>query len=77
MGKGIHRMGWIVLVLALIVLGALFAAAHQSRSKSPDYGLDDGRLRACPASPNCVCSEPGAAGPAHTVEPLPLGGRQP
>ena len=77
MGKGIHRMAWIVLVLALVSLGALFAAAHQSRSKPPDYGLDAGRLRACPASPNCVCSEPGATGPAHAIEPLPLGEREP
>ena len=77
MGKGIHRMAWIVLVLALVLLGALFAAAHQSRSKPPDYGLDAGRLRACPASPNCVCSEPGATGPAQSIEPLPLGQREP
>ena len=37
----------------------------------PDVGLEDGRLRACPSSPNCVCSdvEPGSA--AH-VEPFPV-----
>ena len=77
MGKGIHRMAWVVLVLALVSLGALFAAAHQSRSKPPDYGLDAGRLRACPTSPNCVCSEPGATGPAHAIEPLPFSQREP
>jgi uncharacterized protein (DUF1499 family) len=31
-------------------------------------GLVDGRLRPCPGSPNCVCSQ--AADAAHTIAPL-------
>lgn len=77
MAKGIHRMSWIVFVLALATVGALFAAAHQSRTKAPTYGLDDGRLRSCPGTPNCICSEAGAAEPSGAVEPLPLAGREP
>jgi len=76
MAKGIHRMSWIVFVLALATLGALFAAAHQSRTKVPDYGLDEGRLRGCPATPNCVCSEAGGTDPARAIDPLPLAGRE-
>ena len=76
MGKGIHRMSWIVFVLALATLVALFAAAHQSRTKVPDYGLDEGRLRGCPATPNCVCSEAGGTDPARAIDPLPLAGRE-
>jgi uncharacterized protein (DUF1499 family) len=69
-------MSWIVFVLALATVGALFAAAHQSRSRAPDYGLDEGRLRGCPATPNCVCSEAGGADPARAIDPLPLAGRE-
>ena len=69
-------MSWIVFVLALATLGALFAAAHQSRTKVPDYGLDEGRLRGCPATPNCVCSEAGGTDPARAIEPLPLADRE-
>lgn len=34
--------------------------------------LDGGRLRPCPWTPNCVCSED--AGPLHHVEPLAFSG---
>src|SRR5206468_2065538 len=48
-------------VLALAVLSML------SRRASPP-GARAGRLRGCPAAPNCVCSS--AADAAHAVEPL-------
>ena len=35
-------------------------------------GLVDGKLRACPSKPNCVCSED--PDPAHTIEPLAFEG---
>ena len=49
-------------VIALAVLGyrSRFNAAH---------GLVDGRLKRCPGTPNCVCSESGSD-PEHTIEPL-------
>lgn len=34
----------------------------------PPVGLVDGRLRPCPASPNCVCSQ--VADAEHTISPL-------
>ena len=34
----------------------------------PQIGLVDGRLRPCPSSPNCVCSQNQDAG--HHIEPL-------
>lgn len=33
-------------------------------------GLTDGRLSACPSSPNCVCSD--ETGTSHEIEPLRL-----
>jgi uncharacterized protein (DUF1499 family) len=37
--------------------------------RHPPIGLVDGRLRSCPISPNCVCSQDEDAG--HHIEPLP------
>ena len=38
----------------------------------PQIGLVDGRLRPCPSSPNCVCSQNQDTG--HHIEPLPFSG---
>ena len=44
-------------LVALVVLGLGFGAALLSRHRPAEVGLDGDRLRACPPSPNCVCSE--------------------
>ncbi|KAF0190928.1 MAG: hypothetical protein FD165_2299 [Gammaproteobacteria bacterium] len=44
-------------ILAAIVLVRFAMLAIRSRHGTPP-GLKDGMLAACPASPNCVCSEP-------------------
>ena len=51
-------------VLLLVVLAAL------SRSGKPP-GLLDGRLSACPDSPNCVCSE-AYSDALHYIEPVAI-----
>lgn len=40
------------------------------RGRPRSLGLTDGRLSACPSSPNCVCSD--EAGTSHAIEPLRL-----
>lgn len=40
-----------------LIIGVLFIALSISSRKQPELGLLDGQLRACPATPNCVCSE--------------------
>lgn len=40
------------------------------RSRPNNIGLTDGRLSACPSSPNCVSSD--ASTPRHAVDPLHL-----
>jgi uncharacterized protein (DUF1499 family) len=44
---------------AVLILGVMYAGlgwwSHQPRFQA--QGLNDGRLAACPDSPNCVCSE--------------------
>ncbi len=43
-------------IIAFLILLAIVAIARVSQS-TPHLGLQDGRLRPCPKSPNCVCSE--------------------
>lgn len=57
-------MWW--LLLLLIPLG--WAALALPSWRRPELGLVDGRLRRCPASPNCVCSEEETDG--HAIDPL-------
>ena len=48
----------IYLVSAIFLFFLVISAALSFLSrKMPEKGLDNGRLRPCPESPNCVCSE--------------------
>lgn len=46
---------WILGII--IVLCVVFVVLSYFSRKTPKLGLVDGRLRACPETPNCVCSE--------------------
>ncbi len=61
---------WAGGAIGLIVLaGFLSLVIRNARSTRPDdLGVVDGRLRPCPASPNCVCSQDADA--EHADEPL-------
>jgi uncharacterized protein (DUF1499 family) len=48
--------------LVAFVLSSLIVLAVRSR-RPPPLGLVAGRLRPCPATPNCVCTEAGAPPP--------------
>jgi uncharacterized protein (DUF1499 family) len=62
-----------VLLLVVIGLGSFFGAAWWSAQNTPELGLVDGRLRPCPALPNCVSSQADVADGTFHVEPLPAG----
>ena len=47
---------YVVIALLLFILISLLGLSASSR-KQADLGLVNGKLRACPAKPNCVCSE--------------------
>ncbi len=56
--------------LALLAGGVLTLALFSLLSRKPaNLGPHEGRLSACPASPNCVCSQ-GGEDAGHAVEPL-------
>jgi len=61
----------IIQVLLIVGLIAYVAMALQSQ-KAPEYlGLEQGLLRPCPDSPNCVCSEEHSqSSEQHAVAPI-------
>src|SRR3954470_16979177 len=61
---------WLLVVAALAVLLPVLALAALSLfARRPDnLGVKDGKLAACPASPNCVSSQ--AEDAEHRAEPL-------
>lgn len=61
----------IIQVLLLVGLIAYVAMAMQSQKSPEDLGLQQGLLRPCPASPNCVCSEQHSqSSEQHAVAPI-------
>lgn len=65
----------IVLIVAgvsLVVFVALFATMSAMTQSPGELGLQDGALRPCPKTPNCVCSQ--AAQPDKHVEAIAFNG---
>lgn len=64
----------IVVVAAVLVaiVVVVFAWRSSTAAMPSDLGVHDGRLKACPSSPNCVSSQAGDA--EHHVEPFPFEG---
>jgi uncharacterized protein (DUF1499 family) len=58
----------IIAALSLLVIIALFVLGYMSKSGEAP-ALVEGRLKSCPDTPNCVCSE-FASDTDHAIEPL-------
>ena len=41
----------------IVVTGLMLVALSIASRKLPELGLENDKLRACPITPNCVCSE--------------------
>ena len=68
-----RRMIWLLALPLLIVL--LVAVTVALSWRRPLLGPVNGRLRACPESPNCVCSQQPPPGDAeHAIAPLTVTG---
>jgi len=67
-------MKWMLIVVVSIILlglGAYIVMAVQSQRQPDGLGLQDGPLRPCPDSPNCVCSEAHTQGDSqHAIDAL-------
>lgn len=69
MSRGRRLAVALLAALPLLAVAALAGAATWSCRAAP-VGLEDGRLRPCPSTPNCVCSE----GLDPSIEPLDFAG---
>ena len=58
---------YIIISLFLLLSILIFSLSISSR-KQPELGLSNKRLQACPATPNCVCSE--WQGQVAYIEPI-------
>ncbi|WP_167631240.1 DUF1499 domain-containing protein [Mariprofundus ferrooxydans] len=70
-------MKWVLIIVALLI-GVGFIAyiwmAIQSQKEPDTLGLQQGLLRLCPDSPNCVCSEAfSQADKEHAIAPVQAG----
>ena len=69
-------MWWKILGIVLILVVAAWAAMMtilSATSRQPDnLGVHDGKLTACPNTPNCVSSD--ATDDAHRMAPIPFEG---
>ena len=66
-------MKLVALIVGVVILVGVFgfiALAQKSKAGAPP-GLVNGALAPCPASPNCVSSEPETP-ESHAIAPLPL-----
>ncbi|GAV19321.1 hypothetical protein MMIC_P0255 [Mariprofundus micogutta] len=72
-------MKWLLIIVAvLLVLGlvAYIAMAIQSQKTPDGLGLQQGQLRPCPDSPNCVCSEEHSqSSEIHAIAPVKVADR--
>ncbi len=59
-------------VIALFIVSIVLLTVLSCASSPPKVGLIDGKLRACPNSPNCVSSENDS--PSSRIEPLTFQG---
>lgn len=61
-----------ILVVCLLPFGFL-AVRSAMASRPEDLGVTDGKLRPCPSSPNCVCTQH-VDDNEHHMDPIPLDG---
>ncbi len=69
-----HYIWWIGMVVGVLVVGAFASLVIRNAlaTRQSDLGIVNGRLRPCPASPNCVCTQD--ADVEHKIEPLKFSG---
>lgn len=58
-----------LLILVLLVVMGGIALSVRSHTALVETGMESGKLKPCPESPNCVCSEAGTD-QSHAIDPL-------
>ena len=52
-------MKWFIFIAlgVLVIIGIMLIALSMASREQPDLGIQNGQLKQCPSTPNCVCSE--------------------
>jgi uncharacterized protein (DUF1499 family) len=67
------QIGSIAVVVIVLAIAFLIWSNNIFVGKSPtNIGVNNGRLAACPATPNCVSSQAPASDTQHAIAPLPF-----
>lgn len=64
-----------VVGVAAVAVVVMFTILSVTSRRPDNLGATAGKLRPCPSSPNCVCSQDGDAG--HAIEPIAYTGADP
>jgi uncharacterized protein (DUF1499 family) len=67
------QIGSFAVIAIVLVIAFLIWSNNIFAGKSPtNIGVNNGRLAACPATPNCVSSQAPASDTQHAIAPLPF-----
>jgi uncharacterized protein (DUF1499 family) len=66
---------YIALAIALIFAFLIWNNHILAGTRPIDLGIHDGKLAACPATPNCVNSQAPASDVEHSIAPIEFGGK--
>ena len=65
-----HKRKLLGMALTLVTLGVAARLANSFMEPSHQLGVTEGKLAACPESPNCVSTQ--SSSPEHQIDPIPL-----
>lgn len=71
-GKSKHRRFYLIFAFIVLIPVLFLAATSLFSSKPENLGVVQGRLAACPSSPNCVSTQ--ATDDEHRIEPIEFSG---
>jgi uncharacterized protein (DUF1499 family) len=66
---------YVVLAIALILAFLIWNNHILAGTPPTNLGIQDGKLAACPATPNCVNSQTPASDVEHAIAPIEFGGK--
>jgi uncharacterized protein (DUF1499 family) len=65
----------VVIAIALILAFLIWNSHILAGTRPTNLGIHDGKLAACPATPNCVNSQTPASDVEHAIAPIEFGGK--
>lgn len=66
---------YVILAIALILAFLIWNNRILAGTRPTNLGIHDGKLAACPSTPNCVNSQAPASDAEHAIAPIEFGGK--